>query len=397
MVVGASFAGLTAALDLRRELGKEHEVVVISKQENFVFIPSMPWVVLGTRTPDQVSFPLKPTMDKHGIQFIHDSVTKIDPHQNIVYTEKGTLEYDYLFLGTGPALDFAAVEGLGPHGGYTHSVCNLQHSLSAQAAFKEFLKNPGPIVIGATQGASCFGAGYEFLLNVESYLRKNNLRNKVKISWITPEPFLGHFGLGGVGDSEHMVKKMFAELDIVAYPNHAIQKVEKDQVILDDGTQIPFSYSMLIPPFIGIEAVFNTPGLGNDKGFIPVTSEYRHPNFSNIFAGGVNVALSPKEPTPIPTGVPKTGYMAEHMAKTAVKNIIAEINGMPHVEFNPYDMKALCILDSGDAGIYMIADPVFPPQKNYTLQYGSWVHGAKIAFEKYFIWKMKNGFTNLPI
>ncbi|PWI57031.1 NAD(P)/FAD-dependent oxidoreductase [Sulfoacidibacillus thermotolerans] len=397
IVVGASFAGLTAAFDLRRELGKEHEVVVISKGSHFVFIPSMPWVVLGTRTAEQVSFPLAPALAKQGIEFIQDAVTKIDPTQNLVYTQSTQFHYDYLFLGTGPALDFSAVEGLGPHGGFTHSVCNLEHSLSAQSAFKEFLKNPGPLVIGATQGASCFGAGYEFLLNIESFLRKNGLRDKVKISWVTPEPFLGHFGLGGVGDSENMVKKMFKELKIDGYANHAVKKIEKDKVILDDGTELPFAYSMMIPPFKGIDAVFNTPGLGNANGFIPVTSQYRHPNFANIFAGGVNVALAPKDPTPIPTGVPKTGYMAEHMAKTAVKNIIADIEGTLTHDFDPYDMKALCILDSGDAGIYMIADPVFPPQKNYTLQYGSWVHGAKIAFEKYFIWKMKNGLTNLPI
>lgn len=397
VVVGGSFAGLTGALDLRRELGPEHDVTVISSNENFVFIPSMPWVVLGTRTAKDVSFPLVPTLEKQGIHFIHDAVTQIEMDKNIIHTRTRKVEYDYLLLGTGPALDFEAVAGLGPHGGYTHSVCNLPHSLEARDAFKEFLKNPGPIVIGATQGASCFGAGYEFLFNVENYVRKHGLRDKVKITWATPEPFLGHFGLGGVGNSSEMVEEMFAKLGIEAYPNTAIQRVEKDKITLENGTELPFAYSMLIPPFKGIQAVFDSPGLGNAKGFIPVTPEYRHPDFHNVFAAGVNVALAPKEPTPVPTGVPKTGYMSEVMARTAVKNIVADLTGEPNESFDPHDMKAVCILDSGDAGIYMIADPVFPPQRKYTLQYGSWVHGAKIAFEKYFMWKMKNGLTNLPI
>lgn len=397
VVVGGSFAGLTGALELRQNLSSEHEVVLISNNPDFVFIPSMPWVVLGTRTAKDVTFPLAPTLKKQGIKFINEAVTRIDMNENQLYTESGSTHYDYLLLGTGPALDFASIEGLGPHAGFTHSVCNLPHSIEAQKAFKEFLKNPGPIVIGATQGASCFGAGYEFLFNVESFLRKNGLRDKVSITWITPEPFLGHFGLGGVGESEHMIQRMFTELGIHAYANASISRVEKDRVLLGDGTELPFSYSMLIPPFIGIQAVFNSPGLGNAKGFIPVTSEYRHPDYSNVFAAGVNVAMSPKDPTPVPTGVPKTGYMSEMMAKTAAKNIIADIHGEPPVPFDPYDMKAVCILDSGDAGVYMVADPVFPPQKNYTLEYGNWVHGAKIAFEKYFMWKMKNGLMKLPI
>jgi len=275
-------------------------------------------------------------------------------------------------------------------------ICGLGHSLTAKQAWEEFLDNPGPIVIGAAQGASCFGAGYEFLLNIDSFLRKKGIRDRVPLTWVTSEPFVGHFGLGGVGDSKQLVQQIFAQRGITAYANHAMAEVTADSVRLDDGTELPYKYSMIIPPFKGIEAVMKSPGLGNERGFIPVTQQYRHPDYANVFAAGVNVAMAPPEKTPIPTGVPKTGYMSEHMAKTAAANIVADITRGNHVELDPSHMKALCLLDAGDGGVYMVAEPVFPPQVKHTLRPGKWVHGAKIAFERYFIWKMKNGMTQLP-
>lgn len=396
IVVGGSFAGLTAAYELRKNLGKEHQVLVISNNPQFVFIPSMPWVVLGTRTARDVTFDLAPVLARKGIEFLNESLLEVNMEQNQVKTTSQTLDYDYLVLATGPALDFEAVPGIGPHGGYTQSVCSLSHSLTAKQAWEEFLDNPGPIVIGAAQGASCFGAGYEFLLNIDSYLRKVGLRDRVPLTWVTSEPYVGHFGLGGVGDSRALVQRTFEMRGIQAFSNHAIAEVTSDLVTLDDGTELPFGYSMIIPPFKGIDAVMKSPGLGNEKGFIPVSKQYRHKEFNNVFAAGVNVAMAPPEKTPIPTGVPKTGYMSEHMAKTAAANIVADITHGKHVELDPSHMKALCLLDAGDSGVYMVADPVFPPQVKHTLRPGKWVHGAKIAFERYFIWKMKSGMTQLP-
>lgn len=396
IVVGGSFAGLTAAFELRKKLGREHEVLVISNNPQFVFIPSMPWVVLGTRTARDVTFDLEPVLRRKGIQFLNESLLEVKMEQNQVRTTTRVLDYDYLVLATGPALDFEAVAGIGPHGGYTQSVCSLGHSLKAKDAFEKFLQNPGPIVIGAAQGASCFGAGYEFLLNIDSHLRKIGLRKKVPLVWITSEPYVGHFGLGGVGDSRKLVEQTFNVREITSYANHAIANVTENRVTLDDGTEIPFQYSMIIPPFKGIDAVMRSPGLGNERGFLPVSKQYRHEKFENVFAAGVNVAMSPPEKTPIPTGVPKTGYMSEHMAKTAAVNIVADITHGEHVELDPTHLKALCLLDAGDSGVYMVADPVFPPQVKHTLRPGKWVHGAKIAFERYFIWKMKTGRTQLP-
>lgn len=396
IVVGGSFAGLTAAFELRKNLGHEHQVLVISNNPQFVFIPSMPWVVLGTRTARDVTFDLAPVLARKGIEFLNESLLEVNMKDNQVRTTTKLLDYDYLVLATGPALDFEAVPGIGPHGGHTQSVCSLSHSLTAKKAWEEFLENPGPIVIGAAQGASCFGAGYEFLLNIDSYLRKAGLRDRVPLTWVTSEPYVGHFGLGGVGDSRDLVQHTFEMRGIKAYPNHAISHVTKDRVTLDNGTEIPFKYSMIIPPFKGIDAVMKSPGLGNEKGFIPVSKQYRHMEFENVFAAGVNVAMAPPEKTPIPTGVPKTGYMSEHMAKTAAANIVADLTHGKHVELDPSHMKALCLLDAGDSGVYMVADPVFPPQVKHTLRPGKWVHGAKIAFERYFMWKMKTGMTQLP-
>ena len=125
IVVGGSFAGLTAAYELRKKLDAKHQVLVLSNNPKFVFIPSMPWVVLGSRTDRDVTFDLEPALRKKGIEFLRDSLVDVDMDNNRLRTTTKTLSYDYLVLATGPALDFEAVPGIGPHGGYTQSVAGL--------------------------------------------------------------------------------------------------------------------------------------------------------------------------------------------------------------------------------------------------------------------------------
>ena len=420
VIIGGSFAGLTAAYELKRELGTRHRVTVIDRQSLFVFIPSLIWVPFGWRTPRQISFPLRPALESRGIQFLQASVTTIDPDRRMVAvvapeqaSESQEISYDYLLIATGPHVDFGVVPGLGPNGGFTHSICTVDHALEAAAAWKEFVKNPGPVIIGAVQGSACFGAAYEFVFNLEYALRRAGIRDKVPVTYVTAEPFPGHFGIGGMKHAQGMTEWFFRHTKINWVLNAVVDRVTPGAVHfrqgqfhhaegekrIDDlaGKSLPFQYGMLIPPFLGVEAV-RASGLGNERGFVTVDEFFRHQTYPNVFAAGVAVAVAPPAPCEAGCSVPKTGYISEVMAHTAAKNIAASIEGKPLTAKPEADLDAKCILDAGNMGIIMYTDRVYAPNRRRweSLIPGPWAHWAKLAFEKYYLWKMRTGRVNWP-
>ena len=200
-------------------------------------------------------------------------------------------------------------------------------------------------------------------------------------------------GLAGVGDSKGLLEHELRERDIRWHTNTKIKKVEKGKMtieVLNEGEkELPFKYSMIIPAFKGVDAVAQVEGLCNPRGFVIVDSFQRSPKYRNIYADGVCIAFPPVEATPLPTGVPKTGYMIESMVSAAVHNIKASIKGEA-VSSKP-TWNAICLADMGDTGIAFVAMPQNPPRDVTWAKKGKWVHLAKVGFEKYFIHKMKKG------
>jgi sulfide:quinone oxidoreductase len=233
---------------------------------------------------------------------------------------------------------------------------------------------------------------------------------RVPVTFITAEPFLGHFGIGGMGKGQQMVEWYFKKLKIDWITNAAIKNVDANHINLVDGMKIPYKFAIIIPPFKGVNAVRNSKGIGDERGFVTVNSRYQHLTYKNIYAAGVAVAVKPPPgpPTQVPCGVPKTGYMSEVMAKVAAHNIIADIEGRisqesatadsgHHYEELPFpQIRGLCIMDAGKHGVIMLSDHIYAPRKYQILIPGPWSHWAKILFEKYYLWKMKHGVTYLP-
>ena len=204
IIMGAGIGGVPAAYELRELLGKGHRITVVNATDYFQFVPSNPWVAVGWRERQQVTVPIAPYLARKGIEFVGSAVTRIDAPANRLTLQNGSaLDYDYLVITTGPKLSFAEVPGAGPvhggGGGFTHSVCTVDHAQAFFADYEEFLKNPGPVVIGAMPGASCFGPAYEFAFILDTDLRKRKLRHKVPMTYVSSEPYIGHLGLGGVG------------------------------------------------------------------------------------------------------------------------------------------------------------------------------------------------------
>lgn len=400
VIVGSSFAGMTAALEVRRIVGDQHEIVVLDPRPDFTFIPSLIWLPFGLRDPEDITFPLAPMYARKGIHFVNEAVVEIDPSAHSVITESGKeVPYDLLFLGTGPRLAFEKVQGLGPEIGFTQSVCNLDHALQAKQAWEKFLQDPGPIVVGTAQGGSCFGASYEFLLNTHHQIEKAGLTKKAPITFVTAEPFLGHFGLGGVGDSQKLIEKFLARSGIEGLTSTAIKEVRDGEIELESGRVLPFAYSMIVPPFAGVDAVKKVDGLTNPAGFIPVDSGYRHTTYPDIYSAGVAIAIAPPAPTPVPAGVPKTGQMTEAMAKVAAHNMAADIERTDRDRLPLSELGAMCILDGGNNGVIFKADRVLAtgdgngngPKPNVHLTAGPQAHLAKLAFERVFLSSRKRG------
>jgi len=398
VVIGAGLGGMPMAYEMKELLRKDDRVTVIGNGPNFHFVPSNPWLAVSWRARKEIEFPAAPYLEKRGIGFDPRGAKRVHPERNQVELGDGTmLGYDYLVIATGPKLAFEEVEGLGPTG-HTQSVCNVDHAAQAAGAWAAFVKDPGPIVVGAVQGASCFGPAYEFAFIMETDLRKRKLRDRVPMTFVTAEPYIGHLGLGGVGDSKGMLESAMRDKHIRWITNAKVTKVETGQMHVTEHDEegkpkkqhvLPFKYSMMLPAFKGIDAVFGIGGLTNPRGFILIDPFQRNPKYPNVYAVGVAVAIPPVEATPVPTGAPKTGYMIESMVTAAARNIRAAIDGKAPAEKATWN--AVCLADMGDTGIAFVALPQIPPRNVNWFSEGKWVHLAKIAFEKYFIRKMKRG------
>jgi sulfide:quinone oxidoreductase len=398
IVLGAGIGGVPSAYELRKRLGMKHRITLIGSSPHFEFTPSNPWIAVGWRTREKTRVEMAGPLAAHDIEWLPQLATEIDAEYSTVTVADGRVfQYDYLVIATGPKLAFDEIPGLGPEA-HTQSVCTHAHAAAAWERYEEFLKNPGPIVVGAAAGASCFGPAYEFAMILDTDLRKRKLRDRVPMTFVTSEPYVGHMGLGGVGDSKGLMEGEFRQRHIKWITNAKILGVTAGQMQAaeygEDGVvkkehQLPFAYSMIIPAFRGVDAVAAVPGLCNQRGFVIIDAHQRSPKHRNIFSAGVCVAIPPVEATIVPTGAPKTGYMIESMVSALCSNIAAEIEGKPAEARATWN--AICLADFGDTGAAFVALPQIPPRNVTWARVGKWVHLAKVAFEKYFLRKVRTG------
>ena len=398
LIVGAGIGGVSMAFELREMIGKEHQVTLLNPKDYFQFTPSNPWVGVGWRTKSNITADLKTITKKRGIELVVAEAKKLDPAAKRIELGDGqTLNYDYLVIATGPELAFDEVPGLGPDG-HTQSICTSDHAVKAHEAWEAFCKDPGPIVVGAVQGASCYGPAYEYAMIMDKELRARKIRDRVPMTFVTAEPYIGHLGLGGVGDTKGMLEHEMRDRSIRWITNAKINRIEAGKMEVselgEDGTEkkkheLPFKYSMMLPAFRGIAAFRGIEGLVNPRGFIIVDKHQRNPKYPDIFAVGVAIAIPPLEQTPVPTGVPKTGYMIESMVAATRENIASLLAGR---EANSQPTwNAFCLADFGDRGVAFLAKPQNPPRNVNWASEGMWVHMAKVAFEKYFLHKVRSG------
>jgi len=398
VILGAGLGGVPMALEMRQKARTADKVTVINNRPTFDFTPSNPWVAVDWRKPDDIRVELQPMFKRKNIDFVCASAKKIDPkNKRIELENQPDIEYDFLVIATGPELNFAAIDGFGPQAN-TVSICSTDHAEQARTKWLEFVEKPGPIVVGAVQGASCYGPAYEFALIMETDLRRRKIRDQVPMTFVTAEPFIGHLGLGGVGDTKTILEAEFRNRHINWICNAKTTKISEGMMEVEemneDGSikqvhKLPFDHSMMLPSFKGIDAVQGIEGLVNPMGFVLVDEHQRNLQYPDIFSVGVCIAIPPVGATAVPVGVPKTGFMIESMVRAAALNIQALLNGdEPN---HKASWNAVCMADFGDGGVAFIAMPQIPPRNVCWASQGKWVHYGKIAFEKFFLGKVRRG------
>lgn len=429
VVIGAGFAGHTAALYLGDALGKQHDVTMINMSDRFAYVPSWVWVGIGRMDVEKTRFPLKPVYDKKNVNFIHRKAVEIHPDEQFVVAEQRDgsggrmqVDYDYLVIATGPKLDFEATPGLGPDLENTYSICTAAHAVQARDKYLEAVERMKrgerqKIVIGTGHGAAtCEGAAFEYIANVHKDLVRRGVRDKADLTYLTNEPALGDFGVRGVAikrngrvvTSEEFITAAFKEYDTITEKAKGVTAVEKGRIHWEDvaGNQgeTAYDYAVLIPKFAGMPLKYvgkdgeDVSGkLASKAGFILVDAIYDLPydvlaetpeawpavyqnrNYKNIFAAGI--AFAPPGPISRPTinpngtsispAPPRTGMVSGIIGRLVAKNIIdlVEHGRMTHSE-RMSEMAAACIASMGDslwdgAAATIVIYPVVPDQRRY--------------------------------
>jgi sulfide:quinone oxidoreductase len=394
VILGAGIAGVSAAYALKAKLGPNDEVTVVSDKPYFHFVPSNPWVAMGWRERSDIAFPIEPYLESRGIRFIHSGVKRIQPDVIQIDLENGdVLFYDTLLIATGAVGMNDAIPGLAEH---THSVIHVDQAEAALAAYREFVRHPGPIVVGAAAGASVLGPLYEYAFLIDADLKRRNIRERVPITLVTPEPWPGHLGLGGEGASRGAVTAALVDTKISIICNARTLRIDKDTIHIEEldtaGTvkqthALPYAYSVYWPAFGGVAGVRASSGLVNERGQVVVDEYLRNPDYPNVFALGACVAQPPVENTPVPVGAPDSVYSISKAGEIVVQNILALISNAPLVSHVP--QRAKWLNDMGSNGAAYLSEPQVPLRDINWMRQGRWVHQAKIDFEKYFINKIR--------
>lgn len=445
VILGAGISGHTAAGVLKDKLSQGHEVVVISPNSQWNWIPSNIWVGVGVMKAEDVTFALAPVYKRLGIHFIQAKAVSIHPEGSVEVNkgyvtvehtsseQKGKIEvveYDYLINATGPKLNFDATPGLGPQKN-SLSVCTYSHALEANEKLNENIElmkkgEKRTFLIGTGHATcTCQGAAFEYIFNVEHRLRREGVRDKAEIIWISNEFELGDFGIGGmhiqrggyISSARQFAESLYTERGIKWYKRAAPIEILPNKIrfkTLDgfEGEQ-HFDFAMLLPPFTGVdlkaydksgadisEALFAknqmmkvdadyTAKKYEDWKAADWPSTYQSPKYKNMFAIGIAFApphqiskpMTAADGTLITPAPPRTGMPSGMMGRAVAMSIVDMINGAegPTQKASLATLGASCIASAGanffsGSAVAMTIYPIVPDFEKYP------VYGRDLKF-----------------
>lgn len=365
VIIGSGFAGLNAAIKMKKKLKQsEHDVIVISEKDEFVFRPSLIWIPFHEHDIKNFTFLLRPTYDKIGVTFIENQVQALYPKQNQVICQNDEIiEYDYLIIATGASPDWAKIEGLETR---SLAVYDLASALETKNKI-ESLTEGDPIVIGIAEDNPNPGIAYEFLFELNDYLDKRHIR--CPITFFTYEKEL--YDENGSEASEKL-EQLMADKQISTYRDVSIDQVDHNRIYLDNGEQLSYALLFALPPYKGKEYIFSSDDLEHKNGILPVYDTLQSVEWENIYVAGDGNNKS---------GI-KTGRAAELQGVHVAKNIIKQMNDEP-LEY--FENEILYLMELGkDGAMFVMNKPIAQGSLKWTIS-GLIPHMMKRAFEKYYM------------
>lgn len=373
VVLGGGFGGIVAATELRKKLGKEHKVVLIDKSREHLFTPSLLWLILDERKPENIERDLS-ILNKKGIEYINAEIQKVDAANKTVITAVGETSYDYLIISLGADLAKDIIPGQKEG---TNFYC-LKGAEVLRDELKKFEGGKVAVVIASTP-FKCPAAPYEAALLIDSYLTKIGIRNKSEVSIYTPETLPMPVAGPELGNQ---VKSLIESRGISFHPQRKLVSIADKELTFENGEKVKADLIPLVPPHIS-PTVIRESGLAGETGWIPVDSKTMKTKFEGVYAIGDVTANK------LPSGMmlPKAGVFAHGQAEVVAHNIAVEINKSGELrEFNGHGS---CFLEMGH-GVAGFASGNFyaepKPEVNLKKPGRMW-HWGKVAFEKWWMWK----------
>lgn len=401
LIVGQGLSGLTAALQLKRLIAEDNWITVISPERYGVVQSALPYVSVGLRSIEQSRIEIAPLLAGLGIKHIQSSVRAMHTERQIVVLSDGTrVPFDYLIVADGMEPAYDHIPGLTRSHDTVHSLVSEDEVVRAEIGFQDFLNSPGPITVACAPGATQYQNAYQYVLNVDRLLRRYRLRDQVPLCFVTPEPFLGHFGVGGIGDSQKLFETAFRTRQVKWICNAAIDRVDERAFHVvhfdDDGMQkgrklLETRYGILWPAMRAQQFIRDVDGLTDATGLLPTNRFLQSSRYPNIFAIGEIVASSPLEATPMEAPQPCSDFLRESMTSTVAGNL-AEVLQHRYPLYEPTG-NGFFMIDYGSRGAAFLAVPQRPPRNIDRIIEGRFVHVVKRAMERYHFKKLKVGIT----
>lgn len=406
VIIGHGISGLTAALQLKKLIADEDWVTVISSDRFAVVKSALPYVSMGLRDLKDVQVDLKPLFNKFNIKYKFAEVSELHPERRVVVLAGGQrIPFDYLVVSDGMVPAWDHIPGLNRSHDMVHSVMNVDEAMRAELEFQDFLLSPGPLTVACAPGSVDYQSAYQYVMNVDRVLRRYRLRDKVPIRFVTAEPYLGHLGVGGIGNSNRLFEGEFRSRQIQWTCNAAIDRVDNKAFHIvhfdDDGNQrgrklLETKFGILWPAMRAAPYITNVEGLTDRSGLIHTNKFLQSNLYRNIFAIGEVVAQdvlheSSLEPTPMETGQPCSDFLRESMTSTVAGNL-AEILCRRYPCYEPTG-NGFFMIDYGDRGAAFLAVPQRPPRNVDRVIQGRFVHVVQRAMERYHLRKLRAGVT----
>jgi sulfide:quinone oxidoreductase len=394
VIAGGGFAGLTAAYTARAALRPDDRVTLVAPNPYFVFLPSLVRAALGESLLHS-SFPLDAALAAHDIDYVHGSVREVQADEHVIRTDDGELRYDRLIIATGGRPDASTIPGLAGEFRLASWVVGEDSAMEARNTIRHLFETPGPVVIGAAQGASYLSGAYELAFSLDAELRRRGLRDRVPLTFVTAEPYIGHLGIGQTTAGAHL-ERMLADRSIRTRVGVSIEGVDRHAVKISGGESLETQTAIIMPPFTGAVDIWKSAGLTDKTGMIPVTPQYRHTSHPDIYAAGVaSYFQDPIKPLGC-VHPPGTGYLSVRMGKAAAQNVAASLEcGAPAKRTLPY-MFDVRIIDGGSNGLLLSSRGTKQLHHAARSLPGRSARALKIMVERYLIWKLRAGRVDLP-